>query len=387
MDDAVPLMLSGIFAVDGIAQTFAGLADPRSTAKLGACSRDLACALHSSSVWAALLTQHFQVSDSDARDEADPRRMFAQRAVCARWKLSLPPKRRKQRSLAVGAAFVPAKATVTSGDARERGEPLSPQGHHTPTDAHSSMFTPTTAPLVARVSSWSPDSCDSGDSAKENVRPHELALDSDDGAASSEATSMASAASHWLSPPTISRLRRGLQDVLLSGREGVSACPVQPGDWSLWSARVKCSSTNGSPFDGVEFQLRVSFPSELAHETEGLECDASTDAQTTRGLPQVHVLQPECFHPNVDRKSGLLCAKALGERCLAADLIGVQLAAFVELVRRPVFSVPPTNAEASAMWYGDPSELRRRVAQHQQRSRGTRCSPACATELVRILSI
>lgn len=331
-DDPVPTLVN-VLEVEGIAHHLTELAEPSVVALLASCSKATASLLATNDVWAGLLSQHFGVHKEVARELGEPKRSFAQRTICARWNLTEP-----------------------STPARQL---------HTPS-------TPQQPPLLMQSNSWSPDSTDS--SGKENSPPPQRrrplqVLQAEAGSMTTPATA---AAPRKLQPCTVSRLREGLRQVMMSSPEGVTAFPCAPGDWSTWTARVTCPE-DGSAVAGLEVRLSLCFPDDEA--TNG---DHASETTETMGLPRVMVQHPVgLFHPNIDVRTGDLSALALSRRCSAIALVGEQLVAVADLLTRPAFDVAPSNTEAAAMWYGDRTALRARVRARavQRESPEQRSSP------------
>lgn len=237
-----------------------------------------------------------------------PRRAFAQRTICARWGLEQPT-------------------------------PRKPRGKSVRQVLETTPRTTRLPRAMAHHNSWSPES----DQEKENkpartpLRP--LQLDA--------GQTPAKRSPRRLMPScTAARLRNGLMQLMTAGPPRVSACPVSPGDWSLWSAHV-ARADDGSLLTGLEVRLSLRFPAD-----DERDC-----------IPNVKVNRPAgFFHPNVDARSGMICARALEQRCNAVMLVGEQLSAIVDLLHRPVFDVAPANEEAAALCYGDQAMLRQRIS-------------------------
>ena len=291
-------LLVTLLHVDGVADSLAEFLSGASLAQLAGCCQATWAALDRPSLWMAKAAQTW--GGQCSVKHGHPRRAFAQRTVCERWKL--PP---------VDAPEARAPLLATPGSRRAAGAPW----------VHAKLFCSPdgTMPTEPRVPA----------SGKENVplqRPDPPpSTPSEGGSSSASARRCADA-----------RLRQGLFDLMTSGPDHVTAFPEEPGDLSAWRARVACPA-DGGVFSGVTFSLSLTFDV-----GEGGNCDS---------LPTVRIIEPACFHPNVD-SSGLLCAHALAERCSPVDSVRAILGAISALLRRPCFAVAPRNDAAAASWYG-----------------------------------
>ena len=305
-EDLSPPTLSSLLATDGIAQYFSTCVDASTTAMLASCSTSTAAVLGDAHIWANLLAKQFGIDSAEAHRLPQPKRAYAQRIICERWGLVLPHTRSERRAPALAAG----------------------------------LQTPKPRAFMAKASPKT-------QVAKENVPPREpLGRLSQDHTRSSTPASSADADSPVrLNKCTISRLRHGLHEIMMRGPAGIRACPEQPDDWAVWTAKVICSDDDGSIVAGTEFSARLRFPPDADAENE------------TDGLPEVEITRPVCFHPNIDERSGRVCPAALRRRILPTQLIGDQLTALADLLRRPVFDTKPANETAAAMWYGDRNEL------------------------------
>ena len=351
------MTLPSLFAYEDMAEVFAGIADPAVVANLTAVSRSLAKSFATPHLWASQLVRRFEVDKSEADDMVKPRREFARRAVCAaiqtRW------------------ATTPTTGPTRGATSRQPLRPPSP-------------MSPTAAPRWADrfdgagssvTRSWSPEGSPA-ELNKENRGPQRRPLrrigqprglgqyrGSDDNDCDPGSTARRLEDPSERQPVTaaaracvIARLRAGMRQIVMGGfGDELTACPEKPDDWSNWTARVTCPRKDGAAVAGMVFQLRLTYSLvdgtdvESAHAHEG-------------AMPRVKVLSPaRFFHPNVHPTSGLVCAGALATRCSPVELVADQLKAVLSILRRPVFSVPPVNAEAAACWYGDEQTLRTRV--------------------------
>jgi ubiquitin-protein ligase len=328
LDEDETLDLIGLLQTEGIVQCLVEVARPSDVAVLGTCSSVLNRLLGDHDLWASLLMKQFDVALMEASTEREPKRSFAQRSVCARWALKLPTS--------------PPRVLAT------------PTARRLPIESLASIGAPTTSgtpsrrpPPLRHSSSWSPDS---SATPNENAPPprrrglRQLPVNA--------ATPVKQSHTFATTPMTrcsVARLRKGLQDILLSPCELMTACPERSGDWSEWTARVVCPD-DGAALSGRELQLSLHYPPD--------EADVEGD-EATAGLPCIRVVRPHVFHPNVDPKTGIVCARALSSRCSAVQLVREQLEGLASLMGRPVFGVPPLNRVAAAAWYGDRSELQR----------------------------
>lgn len=341
--------LSDVLCIEGLPQVLSDLADPATTATLAACSSAMAVAFGEHFLWVALLVRHFGVSREEAERLGDPRRAFARVAVCRRWALDLPL-------------------------------PLAPVSMHAaelPPPPEAQLISPALVQRTLTASLEDEMLLPSGDhEALENAPPRRALRELPQRVAAPPCatTSPATTGALWsatdpsagdparlLSSCTLSRLRKGLQDIMLSPMSGVSACPERPYDWSLWSALIECPE-DGSAFGGMQIKLRVRFPCEGAAAGNKTETPAAAiaeaEAEAAAGLPTIEVLQPtRCFHPNIDPVTGRVCPLALSGRCCAVALVRAQLLALIGLFQRPAFGVAPLNREAAMLWYGDRPEL------------------------------
>lgn len=367
LDDASPCTLLDVLAVGGIAPHLSELIDPSALAALASCSKECAAQLSDGRLWASLLAQHFGMTTAEANGLRDPRRTFAQRTVCARWSLAMPTPRRRRSS---GAA-----------------PPLTPR---------TVVRKP---PPIAQSSSWSPESEaeNDKDGSPPRRRPALRRLQSNvDGEEASKASRPIMAAC------TVARLREGLKQLMLSGSEGLQACPVSPGDWSRWSARLACAN-DGSAVSGLEIELAMRYPADgsadgsapdtsngTSHGTShGTEDDEGGKFPTEahEGLPRIRVRQPVgLFHPNVDATTGEVSVRALARRCSSVALVSEQLRAVAGLLQRPAFDVAPVNEEAAAMWFGERAVLSARLRARPAQRPAQRPSPIAAPLLTRGLT-
>jgi len=367
LDDASPCTLLDVLAVGGIAPHLSELIDPSALAALASCSKECAAQLSDGRLWASLLAQHFGMTTAEANGLRDPRRTFAQRTVCARWSLAMPTPRRRRSS---GAA-----------------PPLTPR---------TVVRKP---PPIAQSSSWSPESEaeNDKDGSPPRRRPALRRLQSNvDGEEASRASRPIMAAC------TVARLREGLKQLMLSGSEGLQACPVSPGDWSRWSARLACAN-DGSAVSGLEIELAMRYPADgsadgsapdtsngASHGTShGTEDDEGGKFPTEahEGLPRIRVRHPVgLFHPNVDATTGEVSVRALARRCSSVALVSEQLRAVAGLLRRPAFDVAPVNEEAAAMWFGERAVLSARLRARPAQRPAQRPSPIAAPLLTRGLT-
>ncbi len=147
----------------------------------------------------------------------------------------------------------------------------------------------------------------------------------------------------------------------------LTAFPETESDLSTWRARVTCPC-DGSVHAGASFALRLRYsaPGLPAIEVRAaLSC--LPHAKDSRfPLPRAQVIEPPCFHPNVDSESGALCEHALQKRCVPAASVSEVLRAVLELLAVPCFSVPPVGTAAAACWFGDEQELHARAQRHRR---------------------
>ena len=362
LDDASPCTLLDVLAVGGIAPHLSELIDPSALAALASCSKECAAQLADGRLWASLLAQHFGMTTAEANCLRDPRRTFAQRTVCARWSLAMPTPRRRRSS---GAA-----------------PPLTPR---------TVVRKP---PPIAQSSSWSPESEaeNDKDGSPPRRRPALRRLQSNvDGEEASKARPIMAAC-------TVARLREGLKQLMLSGSEELQACPVSPGDWSRWSARLACAN-DGSAVSGLEIELAMRYPADgradssapdtsngTSHGTEDDE-DGRFPIEAHEGLPRIRVRRPVgLFHPNVDATTGEVSVRALARRCSSVALVSEQLRAVAGLLQRPAFDVAPVNEEAAAMWFGERAVLSTRLRARPAQRPAQRPSPIAAPLLTRGLT-
>ena len=141
-----------------------------------------------------------------------------------------------------------------------------------------------------------------------------------------------------------SRLQQGLRSLIESGPERVRAFP-QDENMDVWSATVECPPSG--PYAGKKFSLQLVY-------------DLSRGLEGGAWLPTVQLLYPTCFHPNVGT-DGMLCRRALHDRCTPLEAVGDILHHVMELIGRPSFSVRPRNADAAACWFDDNCNLRERI--------------------------
>ena len=299
--------LEDLVAVDGIADHLVTVADAPLAAALAACSRGLRETFGAELLWASLLARQEGGGARGAATPMHPRRAFAQRAICARWSLPLPTADAADPTTGAGAG---AGASVISR--------MRPLGSPPPAYKPKALWR---TPLVDK---------ENAPPAVRTATPPALRAPPPGGGGSGGGGC------------AVARLREGLR-MLMMGAHGarVSACPEAAGDWSAWSATITCPD-DGSPLSGETLRLRLGF------ELDGAAVDHG-------GLPTVAVLNRPlpsgaAFHPNVDA-GGTVCARALARRCAPAALVGDVLLATLDLLRRPVFAVPPSNAEAAAGWY------------------------------------
>lgn len=306
-----PTSLAALLASEDIAWSFAHVAEAATLVQLSMCSAKLQDVLTDKLLWSSILGAR----RADAKPTDDPQREYARLSI--------------QETFDRKPDF--REATKIAMPKRPRASPPRPawaeQVQTVSRSWNASIGSDTIvkpAPLRARRAL-------SGIVPQQSILPDADALPRE-----------------TMSACAVARLREGLKALVLGGHEGITACPEQPSDWSVWRARLSIAS-DGSLMSGLKFELRLCFP---------VGSDA-TRAQN--GLPLVKVEAPaHLFHPNLD-PAGVLCSAALESRCSAVDLVGDQLSAVMSILQRPVFRVPPRNLEAAAAWYGDKLELRRRV--------------------------
>ena len=340
--------------IDGFSDTLVTLISPSDVAVLAACSSALRAAFDRPRWWARQLNKHYGWNISDALRVDQPKQAFAQATVCARWGLPLPRAASDKRALVT-------PTRTGRGDRTRRGV------EHEPGSLGAAPF------LSGGSSAGSTPLYASKRDNKENVRPvRNQRLSGGAGLSAPDVTptpagpadplgaspsSSSSADSADAAPPATpagalrTRLLAGLQQVMLGEVDGVSACPLSPGDWSRWTARVDTmppleQAAAAAPSAGVQLTLNLEF--ELEGEGAG-------------GLPAITVTRPACKHPNIG-SDGTVCASALARRCPPVALVGEVLASVRNLLETPVLSVQPLNADAAARWFGEGERFARGCA-------------------------
>lgn len=304
--DASPLLRA--LEVEGVSDLLANATDACGVAQLAACCHTMRNIFRDSSLWTELLKRRF--GDALGTGVKDPFSLYARYELLERWELAPA---NSPSSHSPGTPFSPlagskAKTSVTQlySAGRENLQPNSQP--HTPATLVQGKRK---VPMQAKGSSSS--SRNSGSGVGRCMR---------------------------------TRLKQDLFDIMMAGGNHVSAFPEEPDDLSLWRATINCP-LDGSVYAGVHFVLRLQFQ---------LDVD---DAIGT--LPHVQLLQPACFHPNVNA-DGVLCAEVLHRRCSPLARVCEVLAEISKVLRCPCFAVKPLNGEAAALWYGDQSFLRKLAA-------------------------
>jgi ubiquitin-conjugating enzyme E2 C len=124
-----------------------------------------------------------------------------------------------------------------------------------------------------------------------------------------------------------SRLQKELMDLMMGGAEGISAFPHND-DLFHWIGSIM--GAEGTPYEGLEYQLSIKFPEQYPFEA-----------------PHVAFLTP-CFHPNVDVK-GSICLDILKEKWSAIYTASQVLLSIQSLLDNPN-NESPLNSHAAALW-------------------------------------
>lgn len=135
----------------------------------------------------------------------------------------------------------------------------------------------------------------------------------------------------------MARLTKELEDILTAGPEGVSAFPHND-DLFHWIGTI--SGAQGTAYEGLEFQLSLTFPQNYPFEA-----------------PRV-VFLSACYHPNVD-VNGNICLDILKENWSAIYNVSQILLSIQSLLDNPN-NASPLNANAAALW-GNKEEFKKMV--------------------------
>ena len=320
-----------LLATRDIAKLLTRVATPSCTASLCAVSKDLFDIFADKELWASQLEQNFEMDSSTAKSYSDPKREFARRTVCSALSTRWP---RNNSSATTGRNSGDTFATALStrppwvDQIAATGMSVNRSWSHSERPLLASPRRPLHSISRAEAATRMNRNGENRSSAAQLQRVR-------------------------LSPCAVARLQSGLRAIVMSGHDTVTACPEQPGDWCLWSARVTCPR-NVAACSGMTFRLALDFTPRGDGDANG-----ATDYDAS-GLPHVRVVSPACFHPSV-RRDGVVSAAALSRRTTPVALISEQLAAVIGLLNRPEFGVAPLNRKAAALWFGDADELRARV--------------------------
>ena len=317
--DSSPLLRAA--AVDGVQSCLARGMDGSSLALCMATCKAAFATFGAADLWAEKLEESTGASVVATGAEGEGavlRRAFAHEAVCARW------------SLPRGATAADSPRTTGAPRRTARRTAATPLALQYQNDA-----TPATPPSCPRARSRSSPPGGKENEQNENEPP-----------ALTQQLSDPALVRHRHSAQVVqacakARLQRDLHDLMLGAASEVTACPEEPGEWDVWSARVGRSGGGG-----VDTALRLRF-----------------DVDSADSIPRVSLSEPALAHPNVD-SSGVLCDAALRRRCSPIASVREVLQEVAVLLERPCFSVVPLNQLAAAGWFNPapPRRAARRLA-------------------------
>lgn len=138
------------------------------------------------------------------------------------------------------------------------------------------------------------------------------------------------------------RLQKELQELIMSDADGISAFPDDD-DLFNWIGTVQ--GVASTPYEGLEFQLRLKFPDNYPYQA-----------------PDVTFITP-CFHPNID-VHGAICLDILKEKWSAVHSVSSILLSIQNLLNDPNNS-SPLNPSAAQLW-GNKDEYRKSVLRTYQ---------------------
>ncbi|KAH6765917.1 ubiquitin-conjugating enzyme19 [Perilla frutescens var. hirtella] len=125
----------------------------------------------------------------------------------------------------------------------------------------------------------------------------------------------------------LKRLQSELMALMMGGDSGISAFPEEDNIF-CWKGTI--SGSNDTVFEGTEYKLSLSFPSEYPFKPPKVKFETS------------------CFHPNVD-VYGNICLDILQDKWSSAYDVRTILLSIQSLLGEPNIS-SPLNTQAAALW-------------------------------------
>lgn len=135
----------------------------------------------------------------------------------------------------------------------------------------------------------------------------------------------------------LKRLQSELMALMMGGDSGISAFPEED---NIFCWKGTMSGSNDTVFEGTEYKLSLSFPSEYPFKPPKVKFETS------------------CFHPNVD-VYGNICLDILQDKWSSAYDVRTILLSIQSLLGEPNIS-SPLNTQAAALW-GNQEEYRKMV--------------------------
>ncbi|XP_057790236.1 ubiquitin-conjugating enzyme E2 19-like [Salvia miltiorrhiza] len=125
----------------------------------------------------------------------------------------------------------------------------------------------------------------------------------------------------------LKRLQSELMALMMGGDSGISAFPEEDNIF-CWKGTI--SGSKDTVFEGTEYKLSLSFPSEYPFKAPKVKFETS------------------CFHPNVD-VYGNICLDILQDKWSSAYDVRTILLSIQSLLGEPNIS-SPLNTQAAALW-------------------------------------
>lgn len=167
----------------------------------------------------------------------------------------------------------------------------------------------------------------------------------------SEASGSGSASSSGVA---LTRLQRELGELMTSPPDGVCAFPHDD-DLFLWDATL--TGPSNSPYDGLEYKLKVRFPPEYPF-----------------APPKVRFVT-QCFHPNVALDTGHICLDILMEQWSAVLTATSVLVSIQSLLLTPNNN-SPLNRVAADHWEQGGERYKEMVRQYYFSTSSTNAAAA-----------